>query len=116
MANSPVTDANRETPLAHEIEAIRNSSGGFTHYCHVCGEMGINLAPELPCPGECTTARDALIAEVDRLREKIHDALFLCEHSEHPYWCGISGNPCSCGATARNDVKRLIREALDGAL
>ena len=36
---------------AHEIEAIPNSGGGVTHYCHRCGAIGVNLAPELPCSG-----------------------------------------------------------------
>lgn len=49
-----MTAPNRETPLvtlAHDIEAVPNSGDGFTHYCRVCGQMGVGLAPELPCPG-----------------------------------------------------------------
>jgi hypothetical protein len=39
------------TERPHHIEAIPNSGGGITHYCHVCGQMGVGLAPALPCPG-----------------------------------------------------------------
>lgn len=35
----------------HDIEAIPNSGGGTTHYCRLCGDMGVGLAPTLPCPG-----------------------------------------------------------------
>ena len=46
----PDTSQDRES-RAHDIEAIPNSGGGFTHYCHICGQMGVSLAPALPCPG-----------------------------------------------------------------
>jgi len=48
--SQPDNGPNRETP-AHDIEAIPNSGGGFTHYCRICGQMSVTLAPELPCPG-----------------------------------------------------------------
>lgn len=37
--------------VAHQIEVIVNGWGQRVHCCHVCGRMGVTLAPTLPCPG-----------------------------------------------------------------
>lgn len=62
----PSCKPGRGLTRAHDIEAVLNSGGGVTHYCHVCGQMGVGLAPMLPCPGPPTSGRGESVPLVCR--------------------------------------------------
>jgi hypothetical protein len=75
----------------HYIEAIPNSGGGVTHYCHVCGQMGVTLAPMLPCPGPPAEGRvlSSPVCGCERSSDDGPDEVtFCCRQCDGNGWDG----------------------------